>query len=423
MKFFYFFSSLLFISFSFSQSNVGTEVDEASLFGSKENATISSTTLSTNPAGKTYPEIRFGGDIVSSVLWSVRRGVETNNYSWSNNYLVPSLQGNLNFDARVAENFRAHLGTSLLYQPLNPTNQLTFSLKEFFVDYNLFNFIYLRGGKQVLAWGRGYFWTPTDLINIEKQDILNREQVREGAYGVRLHIPYKTYFNLYSFLNAGATLNYEKFAISVKAEVLLGPVEIAVSYLGRQRRLPVYGFDFSSGLGGWNLYGEALLAFESQNDRLQTNTNAFLPPVAIGESNVFTKAMIGISKSFDQNRFSFGLECYYNGEGYSESAFENSNLKPYLLKGRGFQSLDYGKWYVATYLNRSELFNKTTTLGLVAIANLTDQSLQLSPSLSISPFDNFSATLRIPFFIGNVNKEFTVADQLAYVQIDLRYRF
>ena len=28
--------------------------------------------------------------------------------------------------------------------------------------------IYFRTGKQVLKWGRSYFWNPTDLINVEK---------------------------------------------------------------------------------------------------------------------------------------------------------------------------------------------------------------------------------------------------------------
>ena len=49
----------------------------------------------------------------------------------------------------------------------------TLLIKEVFVDFNLANTVYFRAGKQVLKWGTGYFWNPTDLINIEHRSFTN----------------------------------------------------------------------------------------------------------------------------------------------------------------------------------------------------------------------------------------------------------
>jgi hypothetical protein len=38
-------------------------------------------------------------------------------------------------------------------------------IKEFFIDTNLRQKVYFRMGKQVLKWGQGYFWNPSDLLH------------------------------------------------------------------------------------------------------------------------------------------------------------------------------------------------------------------------------------------------------------------
>ncbi|MBN8215418.1 MAG: hypothetical protein J0L75_02200 [Spirochaetes bacterium] len=461
-------------------------MSEAEMFGGSNKIEVDIRTNGGGLVSNVYPQVKFGGNLHAWANWGIRRPWENQTYQWESNTVQAYMQGDLNLEVRVASGFKVFTEMSLAYSPtglpdkatMQPkwewkaqtnqvligstengvfstpvytnivitnyvqvwntnisSNNLLLSMKEFFADFNIGQVLYWRLGKQVLTWGRGYFWQPTDLINIEKFNVVNRDLLREGTYGLRLHIPYKTYFNLYSFLNLGSTPDFKKYAVSVKAEGRVGPLELAVSYLGRPYRLPVWGADFSVGARGWNFYGEAMYALEGQNDLLKTanvttnfipwlQTNLVLPQV-YRLSNDYLKACIGVSKSFGrENKWMFGFEGYYNGEGYTNSGgLSESNLQPLFQYGGFLRSMEHGQWYTAAYLTRSELFNKTTTLSLTGVANWSDWSGLLSFSATYSPIDYFTVSLRLPFYIGDSNREFTFQNQLAPVQLELAYRF
>lgn len=411
-------------------------------------------------------QVRFGGTAHAWAFWGVKRPWGETNYQFSNNTLSSYFQADLNLDIRPAPGFKVFTEFSLIYSPVNPisqtaSNTLLLSAKEFFADFNLGQAIYFRLGKQVLTWGRGFFWQPTDLVNLEKRDVVNRDLIREGNYGLRVHIPYKTLFNLYSFLNLGSTLNYDQYAWSVKTEARFGGLEVALSTLLRPKRQAVYGADFSFGLAGWNITGEASLFQEGQMDRLGTNitevvvfgvTNRIPVPRIYRNDTTFAKASLGATKSFDENRWTFGIEGYYNGEGYDDNRLEDTNFTAlwagnalptaYLQatalsnfnsqpladwnKALGrvwYNALDHGKWYAAVFLSRGELFNKTTTIGLTGVLNLLDLSALVSLSASYSPVDQFAVNLRLPFYLGESGREFTFQKNFLPLQLELSYRF
>ena len=70
---------------------------------------------------------------------------------------------------------------------------------EIFLDFNLYNKVYFRFGKQVLAWGTGYFFSPSDLINVEKKTIEDMEKSK-GNLGLKIHVPKGTDKNFYSYI-------------------------------------------------------------------------------------------------------------------------------------------------------------------------------------------------------------------------------
>lgn len=446
---------------SFAVDTSSLNVDEAAMFGSSNQSMVSAESLTKTGLGSnTFPQVKVGGRLFSSVDWGIRRGLGNSNYAWSNNLLQTYLQGDLSLDVRVYDGFRIFSSASVSYVPAfsvplvtvaittntstlsistnastnfqNSTNIAAIAFKEFFADLNIAKIVYLRLGKQNLAWGRGYFWTPTDLINIQKVDFVNRDISREGTYGLRLHIPYKTYFNFYGFANAGSTLDFNKYSLALKTEFLVGPVEFALSGLFRPNRRSVFGADFSFGIAGWNFYGEGLLAQDGQTDKLRTNTistnfgfgTTNLPSWEFyRESGAFLRANIGVSKSIDQDRLTFGVEGFYNGEGYDNNPLGDPTLKPYFSAGLGYKPLEFGKWYAAAYINRSELFTKTTTIGVSAVWNILDSSLLVSPSITVVPFDYFTASFRLPMYFGPDNREFTFQDRQLNAQLELSYRF
>ena len=61
--------------------------------------------------------------------------------------------------------------------------------------------MYFRAGKQVLKWGTGYFWNPTDLINIEHRSFTNTNALLHGVFGLRSDVVFSPNWHLYTFLN------------------------------------------------------------------------------------------------------------------------------------------------------------------------------------------------------------------------------
>ena len=104
-----------------------------------------------------------------------------------------------------------------------------FFLKEFFIDFNIKNKVYFRTGKQVLQWGRCYLWNPSDLINIEKRTFKEKIGSREGVYGMKIHIPFGTKYNIYSFLDTKDADNDNKIGGACKFEFVIGKTEMAFS--------------------------------------------------------------------------------------------------------------------------------------------------------------------------------------------------
>jgi len=129
-----------------------------------------------------------------------------------------------------------------------PDSGATFKLSELFIDANYKKRFYVRIGKQVLQWGRCYFFNPTDLINVEKKSFLLKLGAREGAFGMRVHVPFGTFANLYGFVDTRGAVQPDQMAGAAKAEVLIGGTEMAIGFWNRRKAVPVYSFDISATL-------------------------------------------------------------------------------------------------------------------------------------------------------------------------------
>ena len=141
-----------------------------------------------------------------------------------------------------------------------------FSINEVFLDVNIARYVYFRLGKQVVKWGVGYLWTPTDLINIEKKNILDSSQVRQGTYGLKIHVPFGTRANIYSFINMNNARHLSDISMANKVEVLFLNTEMALSVLLKNHNVPVYGFDFTSRVlgAGYSRRGKPFLRGQYQ---------------------------------------------------------------------------------------------------------------------------------------------------------------
>ncbi len=323
-------------------------------------------------------------------------------------------------DVRLKQGIRgfAHLDAS--YNPAG-TNELTWGMKELFVDLNVEKRVFFRVGKQVLQWGRGYLWNPTDLVNVEKKSFTNLFATCEGNYGFKMQIPFGTLFNIYAYAKLGKETLPTDLAFSTKVEVLVGNTEIALSTRVKRGDHPVFGVDFSSAFFGWDIYGEASLADWDGNQHLrfvQTNVimGSLTNQMELAQSFELTngwipKVSLGVSRSFDlldvQDRLSLTLEGFYNGAGYTNLTLDTTNRQLAFFGGGYYHAGEYGQWYGACFLTVRQLGLSELSGNLNAIVNLSDNSALISLGLTYTPVDHFTLSFSLNGAVGEENREYT----------------
>lgn len=180
------------------------------------------------------------------------------------------IKGVINLDATFSpsgSSYTQNLGSDSQNDLGGGDDPLDVSVNEAFFDTNLGDKVFLKTGKQVLQWGRGFLFNPTDLINRERKNVLDMNANREGTYGIKAHIPFGVKYNIYSFLDFGNDEDFDYFAYALKFEILLDKTELSVSAWNGEDGDPVFGFDFSSRLKTVDIFGELSL---SSKETIQT---------------------------------------------------------------------------------------------------------------------------------------------------------
>ena len=169
--------------------------------------------------------VGFSGEITSAAVDLVSNTRDAN-------YLYTLTVADFYLDARLPRQAKVFADVETTYLSQGQTTSV--ALQELFLDFNLDQFAYFRAGKQVLQWGRCYLWNPTDLVNVELPHFIRKLGTREGAYGLKMHIPFGTVLNIYDFLDTGTAEDAGAVANAVKVEYLLGNFEVAASGWGKK---------------------------------------------------------------------------------------------------------------------------------------------------------------------------------------------
>lgn len=290
-------------------------------------------------------------------------------------------------------------------------------VKEIFVDFNAANTVRFRAGKQVLQWGTGYFWNPTDLINIEHKSFTNLTALREGVFGLRSDVVFAREFHLYTFLNLNAIQDITDVAFAARSEFLVGSFEFGFSGWVKSGKLPVFGVDLTSPFfWSLNLTAEASLSWGDNQPRLDTNG----VPASPIRDQLVPKVDVGLSRTFDafdvQDRISVNVEFFYNGAGYDAHMFQTlgqAGLQNFLLKGY-YQPGYYGKYYAAFFVTVSKFILSDMTLSVSGLSNLSDMSGIAMIGLAYDPVNNFELSLQLGSYLGPDNSEYTISPKSTY---------
>jgi hypothetical protein len=396
-----------------SSSIHSQEFDESSLF--EDTVTVTQAPLNnTEEISTDEKKLGVSGTVTSAIsVIMPRKDFDTPLSS-------PSITADILLDARLKGGIKGFVSGEAVYSPVGLTST-TFTLPEAFIDINFRNKVYLRTGKQVLQWGRGYLWNPTDLINVERKTFVQRIGLREGAYGVKAHVPFGTRLNFYGFIDLRGADSLEKSAASFKTEFTVKSTEMAFAVWKKESKQPVFGYDFSSSLFGTSIAGEASL-FRKDNEMFATINNDILKEER-GEKEWATRAALTVNRSFSINgipdRLALIAEGFYNSTGYS-SSFIKDAASPNVSSQSGMNAIlfaamnglykpnEVSKYYVALFANISRFINSNMSLSVNAIGNIEQNSVLLYTALSYNDLRDLSINLSISGGIGPENTEYTL---------------
>lgn len=332
----------------------------------------------------------------------------------------------LYFDARPNEDtkFYGSVKTSYPFQQNSIPNIQVFEL---FGDRAWNDTLFFRFGKHTVKWGVGYFWSPADVINLSAIDVLDPEAQREGPISLRLHIPiHGTQNNIWLYAvapnKAVGTLVPEDVAYAAKYETIIGGYELGLGAFWQKNLAPKAMLTATGSIKRFNLFGELVLGWGSDKDWVD-EINSNLLELASGKSpittsrkddRVFASGTAGFMYVDNQNKWNATLQYYFNGDGYT-----NSKRNELIQQGHDFVDvaqglpslggdlangmvklalLNSGQHYAAFMLSKSEAITKDLSLSLLALANMSDLSGFVQPSISYTFFDGFSANLNPSFY-------------------------
>jgi len=432
-------------------------IDEDALFGDTsiyiDVETLEDSSLDASAEEK--PSINFSGAVRASGTFNLnRKWFEKKNREISETSLDGSIVGSFNGDFRLPRSVKSFINTEVLYN--GSYDSLYFSVNELFLDWNIKHRVFFRAGKQILQWGRGYFFNPVDIINIDKKQFFDELLSREGTFGLKMHAPLHTRFNLYSFVNMQSVKNPEDLSFSVKTEFLTGPVEWALSGWGQNKKGPAYALDLSTSIGPFSVTAEAILfskmdiidSMSYEQSVPQTNIdpatielieqNPFLAEQWYAEAaptivphykthRWFPRISFNIGREFDfgniPDRIRVNFETYYNHAGKNHSSFkrylppksiaDSLEVREKLLLSavQYLEPNNFSQWYAAGFITIGRFILTDMTLSTNALYNVNQNTALVSVHLNYITLHNLSFDLLLSGYPGKNYTEYTVFGQ------------
>lgn len=347
-----------------------------------------------------------------------------------------AIVANLMLDIRQPGGIKAFGNLETIYSP--EATQLW--LRELFVDMNWRHKIFVRTGKQNLQWGRCFFWNPSDLINVEKKLFVPKIGYREGAYGIKVHIPSSTRYNIYSFIDTKNATSLDSIAGAAKFEFLVKTTEIAAAFWYKPEFNPVYTIDFSTRLFKVNIYGESSISYGANTPVIKVVNDTLI--TAKDSTTWWPRFSLTFTKSFGfleiKDRISLTAEFYYNSMGYSSDILSDrisypirlgsydhpAGMPPIAMTKRDFllarglyEQHNHSRLYAAFFTSMGRFIHQNMTLTFNAIGNLDDRSAMVALGLQYRTLNELTLGMQTLGFLGHRNREYTFMEQGMTVQV------
>ncbi|MBU0994178.1 MAG: hypothetical protein KJ737_16940 [Proteobacteria bacterium] len=406
------------------------DIDENALFSSDNTLMESSKSLEED-VGQIFEKegVSFSGRLIARGVYSISREYLRDG-GFDTNQLINTSEGDFFVDVRLKNGVKGFVNYAIEnmaqdngsfttpYNGMTPDAdpaedtsefQMEDTTKEFFIDANANRKVYFRIGKQVLKWGRTYFWNPTDFINIEKRNFLDMNRYREGVYGTKIQIPFGSQKNLYAFINFTSSDNLNDTGYALKYEFLINSTELSFSSWRKNDTGYAWGFDVSTNLMGFDLNSEVSLYH--QYNHLFIEVDGDKADLINEKDEESVRLSFGITRTFDyeiNDQISLTYEFFYNENGYDENIFDNMNAVILLIANDLYEPNTHGKYYSALFGSIYKYPTPDMTLTMSILSNLSDGSAIIVPGFTYEPVDHFTLAFNMNCFTGPEKAEYTI---------------
>jgi hypothetical protein len=260
---------------------------------------------------------------------------------------------------------------------------------ELYYSFDVDKLLFLRLGKQLLAWGPSKVWSPVDFVNGQRSNFFASVDLRQGESGLKLLLPIgkanATVFADFSGLGASelaGAAGFRATRVAGRLDAAVGGFELGLSGLVAPEAQDRAGFDFSGDLWGAAVYCEL----------------AFAP--AYSSYSPSAAASLGLSRALDDlKRWTLSAEGFYESTGADRSGD--------VLAMASLTPLYMGRYYGYASLRADELLSRYLTTTWSGLANFSDLSYTASLREDFSFPRSPVFSLIVSYSGGGAGKEFT----------------
>jgi hypothetical protein len=424
---------------STSTAATAASAEEEALFGAETVVQADTSSAAAPGAGfLKYAAPRIGGSVSGSLGYDASW-----NPAWDGGAellkpekfgLKPSLSAEIDLTAKPSADFGFNMDLKTAYPFARSAGDASgTAVPNIFVSalYSKFSWkdaLFFSFGKQPISWGvsKSAFQPADDIFALGAVNIADTGAVREGPISLKLQYPVpRTMTSLYFFggLPEGGDLEPADLRLATKGEFSLGNTEIGAGAYYAYSDHPRGLLMATTGNGDFNFFGEAVLKYGSERTflvkratpRLVGAIPTMYDPVGYDDRFFFTGTAGGIYTD-SSSHLTVSLSYLYNGEGQPKASasdayalFAAQIIADSAYSGTKYEldRMRFGLHYAFGSISFSELFGSDRlSASLYGIANLSDLSGMIVPSMSWKLFDYASLKIGGTFNFGKKGSEF-----------------
>jgi len=228
-------------------------------------------------------------------------------------------------------------------------------------------------GRQRIAWGTGFVWTPTDVLNPVSPVAIERDE-KAGVDAVYVDYAFGPQTRIETVF--APSRDSDRTSVAGRMSSHIGEYDVAVMG-GRIRDTWIAGGDFAGYLGNAGVRSEAAFTHDADDD--------------------FVRAVLNADYNFPGDYYAF-VELHYNGAGTRDrSEYDYSKL----FSG---QTLNLAQFYAAASISKS--LSPLVGASFYGVLNADDGSGLAGPALIWNAKENLELSASAYVFFGADDSEY-----------------